>query len=401
MAVAGSMNLDISNIMTPEDIDGLFEESGKVSSETSQDSQEKEEGSQPSSTQNEKSDDTQQIQTAEVSPDELFDSSSKDPSESVGSGNTQDKGGQSDSNGTGTSPKPNFYSSTASALKEDGVLPDLEDSVIENIKTPEDLSEAIQSQVEAQLDERQKRIDAALRGGVQPSAIKQFEETLSILDNITEDSLADEGEQGETLRRQLIYNDAINRGFSKERALREVETSIEKGNDVDDAREALQSSKDFYSGKYEELVNQAKQRESEYRSSLKQQAEQFRKELLEDKQVFKGVQLDNKSRKIAYEAMTKPVAKDEDGSYLTPIQKYEHDNPLEFRKKLSVVFALTNGFEDLSGLIKGPVKKEIKSKMRQLENTFNNSGSFSGGSLRLESGVGDGMELGAGLKLDI
>ena len=393
---ARSMSLDIDNIMSQEDINGLFTGNGKSELETPEN--EKTGNNQPEGSQNETIE--KNTDTADVSPDNLFDEK-PGSLESVSSGNNQEKGEHPDTNGAGSSPK-NFYSSTASALKEDGVLPDLEDSVIEGIKTPEDLSEAIQAHIDSQLNEKQKRIDTALRGGIEPNEVKQYEETLEILDGITDESVTDEGEQGQNLRKQLIYNDAINRGFSKERALREVNTSFEKGNDVDDAKEALQSSKDFYTGKYNEIIEQAKQNEQEYRRGLKEQAEQFRKELLDDKEVFKGITLDAKSRKAAYEAMTKPIAKDENGNYLTSIQKYDKEHPLEFRKKLGVIYALTNGFEDLSGLIKGPVKKEVKSKLRELEHTFNSTRTFPDGSLNYE-GNGERNEgiLGGEFDLDI
>ena len=263
------------------------------------------------------------------------------------------------------------------------------------------MSEAINKHIEAQLDEKQRRIDTALKGGVEPSAVKQFEDTIGILNSISDDAIGDESDKGENLRKQLIYNDAINRGFSKERAMREVETSFEKGNDIDDAKEALESSKAYYGDKYKQLLDYAKAQDEERRRGIIEQANQFKKELLEDKEVFKDIQLDNTIRKKAFESMTKPVFKDEDGNYLTPIQKYEHDNPIEFRKKLGVIYALTDGFENLTKLVDGPVKKEIKSKMRELEHTFNTTRTNSDGSLKFESGVSDSESVFKGWKVDI
>ena len=82
----------------------------------------------------------------------------------------------------------------------------------------EAFAELIEKQIQARFDEKQKRIDEALGVGVEPSAIQQYERTLDYLDGISDDTISDESEKGETLRKQLIYQDFINRGYSKERA---------------------------------------------------------------------------------------------------------------------------------------------------------------------------------------
>lgn len=402
------MGLSIDNIMSKEDVDSLFTEDGQESEEPVDETGD--EGKVVETNNNGDNRKTDE-KAAEVNVEELFDDNDNDsdsPSkkpESVGSGDNQEDGGTlSDDNKPGGSPKPNFYSSIASDLKDDGVLPDLDDSDISEIKSAEDLSSAIESHIKSRFDERQKRIDDALQYGVQPTAVKQFEETLDTLGSITDEALGEEGDEGENRRKQLIYNDAVNHGFSRERAIREADTSVKNGTDIEDATEALNNLKDFYNSKYNELVEQAKAQEEEYKEGIRKQAEDFRKELLDSDEVFKGIKLDNKIRKAAYESMTKPVAKDENGSWLTSIQKYEHDKPLEFRKKLGVIYALTDGFENLDGLIKGPVRQKVKSKMRELEHTFNSTARNSDGSLRMATGVEDdnpGQLYGRGAHLDV
>jgi len=142
----------------------------------------------------------------EVNPDDLF------GPESVGSEDKEDKkdkeGGTPDSNkDNGSSPSSNFYYSIASALVEDGVLPDLDEEFVKGIKSPEDLAEAIDKQVNARLDETQKRISAALNAELEPDEIRQYEAVLGNLDKITEDVIKDESDKGENLRKQLIYQD--------------------------------------------------------------------------------------------------------------------------------------------------------------------------------------------------
>lgn len=306
----------------------------------------------------------------EVDPDDLFENP-----ESVGSEEKDNQENEEDtkSDKDGTSPKSNFYSSIAKALADESIFPDLDEETIESIKTPEDFAEAVEKQVQAKLDERQRRIDAALSADVEPDEVRKFEQTLDYLDSIQEDSIKDESDKGETLRKQLIYQDFINRGYSKERATREVKKSFDAGTDIEDAKEALEGNREYFNEKYQDLIKEAQEQAKAEQKKLKEEATELRKSLLEDKEVFAGIQLDKATRQKAYEAVTKPIAKDDDGEYLTAIQKYERDNPVEFRKKLAVLFTMTDGFKDIDKLVKGKVRKEVKSSIRELEHKLNNT----------------------------
>ena len=76
--------------------------------------------------------------------------------------------------------------------------------------------------------------------------IRKYENTLSYLNEVSEDKLKEETTEGEELRKRLIYQDYINRGFSQERATKEVKRSIDSGNDIEDAKEALNSNKEYF-----------------------------------------------------------------------------------------------------------------------------------------------------------
>ena len=91
-----------------------------------------------------------------------------DTPESVGDG--QDKEG-SEVQTPKSSSSHNNFSSIASTLKELGTFEDLSDEDILNIKDAQGLIDAIEKQVKNSFDERQKRIDDALNGGIPPSVI--------------------------------------------------------------------------------------------------------------------------------------------------------------------------------------------------------------------------------------
>ena len=100
----------------------------------------------------------------------------------------------------------------------------------------------------------QRRISAALEADVESDTIRQYENVLGFLDSVKEESITDEGEQGEDLRRKLIYQDFLNRGYSKERAEREVKKSFDSGSDIEDAKDALEIIEKMPKSKFDETV---------------------------------------------------------------------------------------------------------------------------------------------------
>ena len=325
--------------------------------------------------------------------------------ESVGNEDNENKGKEPSSSKEGTSPNnKNFYSSIASALKEDGIFPDIDDESLAKIKTPEDFAEMFENQVQAKLDEKQQRIDKALNYGVELTDIQKFESTIDYLDKITEDIISEESEQGENIRRQMIYNDFINRGYSKERAEREIKKSFDSGSDIEDAKEALQSNKEFYKKSYDKLVNEAKLEAENTNKQMKEDSEKLKNSILNDSKVFGDLQIDTTTRRKVLDNISKPVYKDPNtGKLLTAIQKYEAENKLDFIKNVGLLYTLTDGFKNLDSLVNSKVKKETKKAMRELENTINNTSRYSDGNLKFVSGVSDDNEsyIGNGFSLDI
>lgn len=384
--------LSLDNILGAEEIENLF-----VEDEDTQDTPPA--NGEPPKKEEEPDNDKEET-TEVVDVDNLF----TDTPESVGSGkeNTEEKE-DTTPKGDGTSPK-NFYSSIAKALKEEGIFPDLDDEGLSKVKDPEDFRDLIDQQIKAGLDERQKRIDEALNAGAEPTEIRKYENTINFLGSIKEENISDEGDKGEKLRKDLIYQDFINRGYSKERAAREVQKSFNAGTDIDDAKEALKSNIDFFKDKYDELVNEAKSEAEQEERERKEQAEKLKSSILNDKDVFGDLSIDKSTRQKIYDNIAKPVYKDpETGEYFTAIQKYEMENRTDFLKNIGLLFTLTDGFKNLDGLVKGKVKKEVKKGLRELEHTLNNTARTSDGNLKFVSGVDEDPEsfIGKGWNLDV
>ena len=397
---------DINNILNnPSDIEALFNGSNTdepqvndvATSTTSTTSTDNDEVNEENS--EDKNNLENNITESPKSIEEIF------GTESVGNEDNENKGKEPSSSKEGTSPNnKNFYSSIASALKEDGIFPDIDDESLAKIKTPEDFAEMFENQVQAKLDEKQQRIDKALNYGVELTDIQKFESTIDYLDKITDDIISDESEQGENIRRQMIYNDFINRGYSKERAEREIKKSFDSGSDIEDAKEALQSNKEFYKKSYDKLVNEAKLEAENANKQMKEDSEKLKNSILNDSKVFGDLQIDTTTRRKVLDNISKPVYKDPNtGKLLTAIQKYEAENKLDFIKNVGLLYTLTDGFKNLDSLVNSKVKKETKKAMRELENTINNTSRYSDGNLKFVSGVSDDNEsyIGKGFSLDI
>ena len=383
--------LSMDNILSADEIEGLFEDQ-EIQDTQPEENEENTDENQENN--NEETEETTEVTTEDVS----------EKPEGVGSEDNREEQEDTTSNKSGSSPKNNFYSSIAKAFAEEGIFPDLDDESASKIKTPEEFRDLIEDRIKSELDERQKRVDEALNAGVEPSDIRKYENTISYLDSIKDETITSENEEGEKLRKQLIYQDFVNRGYSQERATREVKKSFDAGTDIEDAKEALKSNLEFFQGQYDNLIEEAKAEEEKEIKQRKEQAEKLKKSILEDKEVFGELSIDKKTRQKIFDNISKPVYKDPNtGQIFTALQKYEMENRTDFLKNVSLVFTLTDGFKNLDGLIKGKVKKEVKKGIRELENVLNNTARTSDGNLRFVSNVEDDPEsfIGQGWTLDV
>ena len=310
-----------------------------------------------------------------------------DDPESVGSGEDNRDTGDTppDQQKGGTSPD-NIFSSIATLFEEEGIFPDLDEDTVKNIKTAEDFRNAIKAQLDAERTEQDNRIKKALDNGVEPDVIRQYEGLLNYLDSV-ESKLDEEGDEADEIRRRIIYQDCINKKFSKERAQKYVERAFADGTEKDEAKEALKSNKEFYSESYNNLLAE-KQKEADAQvKEREERAKRIKKTITEDKFDFFGdIELSKQTRQAAYDAVSRPVFKDpETGEYLTAIQKLEHDNGEEFMAKLGLIYALTDGFSNIDKLVGKKVKKEVKKGFANLESVLQNTSRDSKGNLKFVS----------------
>lgn len=335
--------------------------------------------------------------------DSLFgDDDSQEQPESVGEGKNNKAGEGADTTGDGDSPngQNNAYSSFAKALQGDRLFQFLDDEVIDNVKDADSFADAFEKEINARLDDEVRKFKEATEAGVAPDEAAQYQNIINNLDSITEEQLTAEDERASRLRQNIIYQDFLNRGYKEERARQLVKRSVEQGNDVEDAKDALESNKQFYKDEYDKLIEEGKKEIQAERERVRKEASEFRKAILEKEKIFGDIQVDKATRQKAYDAMTRLVGKNADGEYVTAVQKYADENPVEFRIVLGVTWAMTDGFKELGNILKQYTNKKVRSNLKEVENRIKGS-TPRGGSPKFIGGEDDSSDSRRGWMLDV
>jgi len=389
----GDFNLSLDDIYDSNEIESLFDntdENKPVENEDPTDN---------------KSEDNKDNKVTEVDVDELFDGQS----ESVGNEDSNEGGKEvDDDTKKSTSPKSsttlqnqNKWQLLSNSLRED-LFPDLEEDAINKVQSAQDFADLMEAQMQAQFDERQRRIDEALNAQVEVTDIQRYENYIQQLESISEDDINDESERGENLRKALIRDSYLLNNMSPEKANKLVEQSFKANSDIEDAKEALENNVKLAKQQYQNMINEAKQKKEEEKKQLAKRSEDLKKSILEDDKIFKELEINKNVRQKVYDNLSKPIYKDpETKELLTAVQKYERENPDDFLKYASLFYTLTDGFKNLDTLVKGKVKKELSKGLKDLDNLLSNSSSTAGNLEFLTSGKNDEESIFRGYKLDI
>lgn len=363
------LTFNVGDILSAEEAEQLFE------------------NTEPAEQKEETAPEADKPETTTQPTDETVSVKTETSHEKVGAEETdedEDNAVAQDSDGS----SPSVYSSIANALKDDGIFPDLEEDDINSIESAEDFAEFFEKAVDSRLDEKQRRISQALGYGVAPDTVKTLENSLQYLGSINDEVIASEGEDGENLRKQLIYSDLISRGYSQERALRELEKSFTAGTDVEDAKDAKEALTQFYSDRYADVQEEARAAQERRIASIRKSNQEIQDAILKQDITFGDSTLDKKTCQRIYDSVAKPVYKDpETGNLLTAVQKFAKDNPTEFAKQVGMWYVLTEGGKNLKGFTKAQVRAEKNKAIKELGRKINSSSLNRDGTLKYVSGA--------------
>lgn len=310
---------------------------------------------------------------------ETGDPANEGSEESVASGsNEKDEGGEGSSS-------PGIYSSLADVLIEQGILSPLEsDSKIENAN---DLVDHFQNEVRkreySDLNENQRKYLEGLRHGIPEEQVEEHIAVTDQLNTITEDMLS--ADTSKDLRITLMVEDFTRKGFTPERAKQLADRSVETGNDIEDAKVALDSVRQHEAAKYQQAIEDEKARVKANAEAFQKSLTDLKGKISETKEIIPGVKMSNGHKDALYAQMTKPVARTQSGQPVSAVQKARIENPMDFDIKLNYLFQLTKGFTDFSKLTTNATTKAVN----KLDQALHQSQQSPGGSGAVDSDITD------------
>lgn len=258
--------------------------------------------------------------------------------------------------GNSSSPKQNdtekLYSSLANEFKAKGVLSSL-DLEKEKITSMEDINKAIEKEIESRLTDKQKLINEAIKVGAPADEVSRQLESIEKLKSIPESHVIKE--ENFEFRRNVIAQDFINKGFSKEKAIAFAQRSIDSGDDIEDATVALKEIIDHEQSLLDESINSKKTQESEAITKIKEY-------IGKDEEIIPGVKLTTAQKEEFFNQVTNDLGNKENAFI-----KAQKQDPLGSRMKLEALFYLTKGLKDFSvfsNTAKSKASNELESLLR-------------------------------------
>lgn len=298
------------------------------------------------------------------------------------SGKSDKSNKDTDSNSSTLSPK--FFSSLVQALKEGGILEDVEEK---DIQSQDDffsvLDESIKAREFADLTEEQKTYLEALRAGIPHEQITAHQRTIDTYNSITEDAITEETTDGEDLRRTIIMNNFTAKGIAEAKAKKLADKIFDAGEDVEEAREALAELKQIEKTQFESQKQVRIQQQKAQEKAEKDAVDKLNKIVKETKELIPGMQIPQALKTEIVKGLTQPVAFTEDNRPLDIISKFLYDNPIDGRFKLAYILKVTDGMKKMNVL---ESKKARSNAFKDLQNAL--SQGDNGGSLGFDGDDG-------------
>lgn len=266
-----------------------------------------------------------------------------DSSEEVdGDEDEQEDGDEQDEDESDSS--SNLYSSITSVLHEQGLLPSLDINTTK-IETIDDFVEAFKKEQQIQA----QAIAENYLNSLDLESIAKSKLEISKLDQIDSDYLANNIETA----KQVIYDDYLNQGLSKEKATRLLNRLVDLGEDaiLEDAEESLKSLKEFNARKIEEEKEQYALRQKQQEEEQARIDAEIKKAIFERKDLIKGYQTNKALQEKVYKSMNEIVGKSPDGVFENKFMRENRLNPIEFQTRLYTAYELTDGFTDFTKLV--------------------------------------------------
>lgn len=275
--------------------------------------------------------------------------------ESVGDDDSEEESPTDEGSGS----SPNKYTAYARTAVEEGDFVATE----EEINSVVDLDSWKQFQVnqakKAIGDEARFMYESVHENGAPKDEMTYLNEMYKRVNSITEEHVSAEDENGESVRRGLIEQDYLNRGYSEEKARKMAQRSFDSGTDVEDATEALESLKSYYGSALKNMSDNAARQRKAYEDEQRRRYESLKENIINGKDAFGGVDVDVKMRKQIMSIISDKVASDKNGRGYNAIQKFMAEDYDGAMKLFAFACAATDFGKDWGKLVKTSAKKEV------------------------------------------
>jgi hypothetical protein len=313
------------------------------------------------------------------------DENNDDSQESTDENNNQGEGQDSDSEsvaeeddqdeGSEGNDSPNLFSSVATVLQEQGLLPSLD--IAENkIESVDDLANAMKAEAEnlaksTIIDKIGEEGYEYINKGISVDEYNEYRTTADALNSITEDSLSNDIE----LSKKVIFQDYINNGISESKASKLIERLSDLGDDsiIEDAAESLINVKGFNKAALDKQAETIAAENALIEQQQQDVEKQLKKSVYDTKELIKGQPINKGFQDKVYNSMTKIVGKSPTGESENALMKQRREDPVDFDTKLYYVYEMTKGFEDFSKFTASAKSSAIQDMERALRNNSINN----------------------------
>jgi hypothetical protein len=313
------------------------------------------------------------------------DENNDDSQESTDENNNQGEGQDSDSEsvaeeddqdeGSEGNDSPNLFSSVASVLQEQGLLPSLD--IAENkIESVDDLANAMKAEAEnlaksTIIDKIGEEGYEYINKGISVDEYNEYRTTADALNSITEDSLSNDIE----LSKKVIFQDYINNGISESKASKLIERLSDLGDDsiIEDATESLTNVKSFNKATLDQQAETIAKQNALIEKQQQDIEQKLKKSVYDTKELIKGQPINKGFQDKVYNSMTKIVGKSPTGESENALMKQRREDPVDFDTKLYYVYEMTKGFEDFSKFTASAKSSAIQDMERALRNNSINN----------------------------
>ena len=274
-----------------------------------------------------------------------------------------------DATSTDSSPN-NPYSSFAKTLA--GSLPylDLEDKKITSAEDllkvyEESIEEEVKTRQFLELNDNQKYYLEALKSGVPEQDVQEnisFEDSIN---NITKEDIESDPE----LRKGIIKQAFLVRGFNEAEANKQVDRSISVGEDIEDAVAYQGSLSKYVADKKEAELTKVRTQQAAHRKKLDEDLVILKSTIDKPEEILPGTNMSPKFKTELYDMITKPAGQVE-GRDVNWLAKFLNEDPVNNQLKLAYMFKVTDGFKNID---KASGKKARSKAVKDLDQVLNST----------------------------